>query len=105
MSVRRVVLAALLGCAVAWPGAHAQTAPRKPAAGPAQRQVDDAAFRGMIGEAEQALQKGDYPSTLAAAERAVAEGSRVFGADHPNTAAAYNLIAAAFLRQGKFGEA
>lgn len=99
-----ILRALLLAWAFVWgSGAQAQTpAPRK---APAQRQVDDAQFRAQVDEATQAFQKGDFEATHAAAQRAVAEGTRVYGADHPNTAAAYNLIAAAFLRQGKFSEA
>jgi len=100
MILRALVVAAGLAAALAPAPACAQA--RK---APAQRQVDDAQFRAMIGQAEQALQKGDYPGAHSAAQGAAAEGARVFGADHPNTAAAYNLIAAAFLRQGKFSEA
>ncbi len=101
-----MILRGLLVCAalaLAAP-AHAQAQPRK---APAQRQqqVDDRQFRAHLDEARQALQKGDFDATHAAASRAVAEGTRLFGADHPNTAAAYNLVAAAYLRQGKFSEA
>ncbi len=99
-----ILRALLLAWAFAWGvGAHAQApSPRK---APAQRQVDDAQFRAQMDEATQAFQKGDFEGTHAGAQRAAAEGARVYGADHPNTAAAYNLIAAAFLRQGKFSEA
>ncbi len=103
MTLRRVLAVAVVAAAcAAAAGAHAQAPARKPAP---QRQVDDQAFRAAIAEAEQAFQKGDFATTQSAAERAAAEGTRVYGADHPNTAAAFNLVGAAFLRQGKFSEA
>ncbi len=104
MILRALAVCAAFACA-AQVFAQATQPQRKPAAGPAQRQVDDTQFRAHLDSATQALQKGDFEGTHAAAQRAVAEGTRVFGADHPNTAAAYNLSAAAYFRQGKFSEA
>lgn len=101
----RLALAAVLASALMPSGVLAQAAPKPAAKPPAQRQVDDSQFRTLITQAEEALKKGDFPAAHDAAQKAAAEGTRAFGADHPNTAAAYNLIAAAFLRQGKFSEA
>lgn len=105
MILRGLLFAAAFACAAQAAAQSTQPPRKQPAKAPAQRQVDDRQFKEHIAQATQALQKGDFEGTHAAAKLAEAEGTRLFGADHPNTAAAYNLIAAAFFRQGKFSEA
>jgi CHAT domain-containing protein/Flp pilus assembly protein TadD len=99
--MRFAVLAAALCCASQ--GALAQSeAPRKPAAA---RAIDDARSRQLLGEAQAALNRGNYAAAEAASLGLLQENIRAFGADHPNVGTALSLLGAAHLRQGKFNEA
>ena len=99
--MRRAVLAAALFCTSQVALAQAE-APRKPAAA---RPVDDARSRQLLGEAQSALARGDYPAAETAALALLQENIRVFGPDHPNVGTALSLLGGAHLRQGKFNEA
>ena len=100
--MRALLLALALACAAG--GAFSQQAqPRKKPA-PA-RQVDDSRARQALEEAQDALQRGDYPAAEAASLRLLEENIRTFGPSHANVAVALNLLGAANLRQGKFNEA
>jgi CHAT domain-containing protein/Tfp pilus assembly protein PilF len=83
--------------------AVAQPQPQKKAA-PA-RQVDDSRSRQLLNEAQETLQRGDFPGAEAASLRLLEENIRTFGPDHPNVAVALNLLGAAHYRMGRFGEA
>jgi CHAT domain-containing protein/Flp pilus assembly protein TadD len=72
---------------------------------PPQKKVDDTRSRQLLGEAQTALQRGDYPAAEAASLSLLQENIRAFGPDHPNVATALNLLGATNLRQGKFNEA
>ena len=96
--MRLVVVFAALALAAAVALAQA---PAKPAA----RQVDDRKFEELLGQAQGAYQRGEFPAAEAAARGALAEATRVFGAEHDNAAASLNLLGAAVLRLGRLSEA
>jgi tetratricopeptide (TPR) repeat protein len=102
-SVRAVLCALLLGALTGI--AAAQTAPRKPAAQPAQRAVDDSRAQALLSEAQAALQRGDFAAAESAGRNLLDENARLFGADHPNVAVAHNVLGYALLRQGRFADA
>ncbi len=56
-------------------------------------------------QAEAQLAKGEYARAEDSARQLVAEASRLFGEDHPDTATSFNVIADAQLRQGKYADA
>lgn len=93
--MRALLLALALACAAG--GAFSQVGgsekppekqaqPRKKPA-PA-RQVDDSRARKALEEAQNALQRGDYPAAEAASLRLLEENIRTFGANHANVAVA-----------------
>ncbi|MBV8032127.1 MAG: tetratricopeptide repeat protein, partial [Betaproteobacteria bacterium] len=98
--MRRLLLAVALACAPALAAAQAAPAQKKPAT-----KADDSRSRALLEEAQNQLQKGDFPAAEAASLRLLEENIRVFGPDHPNVANALNLLGAAHLKQGKFSEA
>lgn len=98
--MRRIVL--LLTLVLASAAAHAQVSPQKK---PAARKVDDTRARQHLEQAQNALQRGDYPGAEAAALQLLQENIRLFGADHANVGTALSLLGAAHLRMGKFPEA
>ena len=105
-------------CALLWgnPGpwqseALGQTARPRPQDGPAARAagrpaaVDDRRWQELADQAETALARGDFAGSERTARELVAEGLRIFGEAHPNTAAGYSTLASALFRQGRYAEA
>ncbi len=93
------------------PLSQAQTPPAakpgaKPAAAarPAQR-VDDRRWNELADQAEALLGKGDFAQAESVSRELLAEGLRVFGEDHANSAVSYTSLGTALLRQAKYGPA
>lgn len=92
--MRALLLALALACAAG--GAFSQVGSEKPPEKQAQprkkpapaRQVDDSRARKALEEAQNALQRGDYPAAEAASLRLLEENIRTFGANHANVAVA-----------------
>ncbi len=91
----------LLTLLLASEAAYCQAPLKKPAA----RQFDDSRARQHLEQAQNALQRGEYPAAEASALRLLQENIRLFGPDHANVGTALSLLGAAHLRMGKFPEA
>ncbi len=87
-------------------------APRAPvaadsAAAPAaaSTRVDDSHWQGLADRAEELLAKGNFPGAEQTAREALEEARKIFGTEHPNTAASHSILGAALLKQGRYGDA
>ncbi len=98
---------------VVMPPAAAQTppgakppvpAPVQGAARPAQR-FDDKHWNDLADQADALLAKGEFSQAESVARELVAEGLRVYGGEHANTAVSHTILGTALLRQARYGAA
>ena len=102
----RILIQLLIAALFATTASATYAQARKPAlAPPAIQQTDDRLFTELAEQAETALGGGAFAAAQDAARKALDEGRRVYGADHPNLGRALIVLGAALLRQGKFSEA
>ena len=106
----------LLGVALPAPAQTPAAAPRpataatqaKPQAKPdtkQQQRIDDRRWNELADQADALLGKGDFSQAESVSRELVAEGLRVFGDNHANTAVSYTSLGTSLLRQGKYGAA
>jgi len=100
--MRAFALGALLALSAAGAFGQQKPLPQKEVSG---ARVDDTRSRQLLEEAQNLLQRGEYPAAEAASLRLLEENIRTFGPDHPIVATALNLLGASNLKQGKFNEA
>ncbi|MFH1602940.1 MAG: tetratricopeptide repeat protein, partial [Pseudomonadota bacterium] len=89
------------------PSAYAQAQAKRPAARRSQQvtRVDDRRWQELMDQAEAQLAKGEYARAEDSGRHLVAEASRIFGEDHPDTATSLNVLADAQFQQGKYADA
>ncbi|MBM3347283.1 MAG: tetratricopeptide repeat protein, partial [Betaproteobacteria bacterium] len=84
-------------------------APAKPAApAPAEaqtQQVDDRRWRALADQAEDLMEKGDFPGGERIGQKVVEEARLLFGENHLNMAASLSILGGSRLKQGKYPEA
>ena len=105
----------LLGVALPAPAQTPAAAPRpataasqaKPQAKPEtkpetkqQQRIDDRRWNELADQADALLGKGDFSQAESVSRELVAEGLRVFGDNHANTAVSYTSLGTSLLRQG-----
>jgi CHAT domain-containing protein/tetratricopeptide (TPR) repeat protein len=82
----------------------AATQPAVPQQAPAQP-IDDRRWRTLADQAEDLMEKGDFPGGERVGLEVVEEARRLFGENHLNMAASLSILGGSRLKQGKYPEA